>query len=150
MYRYLLIIPAVLIISVSIYIYRLIRLRKTYKKYLNIPAPVSGIEAASMMMQREGYNCQFAIYKGNELNPFKGNFYLPDRNLFVMRREIMDGKNLLSLGIGCQLAAAALRYKNGDIGKEISTIVDNEYALKYIFKKEELEQLDKSTLYIRD
>ena len=147
---YLTILLTVLIISSICYAAYYISLHIKYKKYLKIPAPASGLEAASMMMQRNGIESQFAIYKGKSKNPFYGNFYLPDKNIFVMKREIMDGKNLLALAVGCQLAASALRYQEGDIGKKISTIFDDEYALKYVYNKEELENLEKSTLVIHD
>ena len=110
-----------------------------------MPGPLSGMEAAALMMKREGYDCKFAIFKANQLNPFYGNFYLPDQNVFIMKREIMDGKSLMSLCIGCQLASSALRYKNGDMCKDVSTDFEGEYALRYKFKKDELEALEENT-----
>ena len=76
------------------------------------------------------------------MDPFFGNFYLPDRNAFVMKREIMDGKSVMSMAIACQLAASAIRYRRGDICRDIATSVDGEYALKYVFNMEEVKELE--------
>lgn len=130
-----------------LYFTKRLKIIKKYKEYLHTDSPLTGYEAASMMMQRAGYDCKFAIFNGQSTDPFYGNFYLPDKNLFVMKREIMDGKNMLGLVIGCQLASSALRYRGGDICKDISTSFENEYALQYIFKDEEFEQVNDLNIF---
>ena len=142
----MILIAILILISIAclLFLINFIKRSKTYKYYLKKPGPLSGMEAATYMMKREGFDAKFLIFNGTHINPFYGNFYLPDKNAFVMKREIMDGRNMMAFCIGCQLASSALRYRNGDICSDIAVSFGNEYALRYVYNKEELEKLDDS------
>ena len=119
---------------------------RLYRKYLSEPGLFTGREAVTMMMQRAGLEASFYVYRNKRENffnsdPFEANVYLPDKNAFVMKREILDGKSLLSTAIGCQLAATAISYRNGNLNPNKATDVNGEYALKYILDENELEEL---------
>lgn len=120
---------------------KILQQQKNYRKYISVPGPYTGKEAAYIMMKRNGYDAKFAIPNIKSNDPLEGNAYLPDQGVFLMRREIMDGKTILSTCIGCQLAESAMRYLNGDLCKEIATSIDGNYAIKYDYNEEELETL---------
>ena len=120
---------------------KILQQQKNYRKYINVPGPYTGKEAAYIMMKRNGYDAKFAIPNIKSNDPLEGNAYLPDLNVFLMRREIMDGKTILSTCVGCQLAESAMRYLSGDLCKEIATSIEGNYALKYEFDEEELTTL---------
>lgn len=120
--------------------------KRKYKEYLQISGTLSGKEATHLMMQRAGYNARFVIYKPikltiHDLNPFYGNFYFPDEDVFIMKREIMDGKTLLSLCVGCQLAGGAIQYKQGKVNIPNSGIYLGSYGIRYRFNENEIEEV---------
>ena len=126
---------------------RTLRLRKKYKEYLHIESALSGKEAVFLMMNKAGYETRFAIYQPQKItiqdltNPFFGNFYFPDEDLFLMKREIMDKKTLLSLCVGCQLAGNALKYKQGKLDVPNATMLLGQYCITYRFDEEEIQKL---------
>ena len=137
-----------LIIAAILYGIHIIRLRAKYNKYISEDGPATGAEAISRIMGNSGYNAKLSIAKPSHslasLNPFYGNFYLPDRHLFVLQRAIADGKSLLSFCIGCQLAAAAVNYHSGQIKNPNATYVEGEYVLAYKFNQEEIDKVKES------
>lgn len=140
------IILAVAVLACAFLVRRHFYEKRKYKEYLQISGVLSGKEAAHLMMQRAGYNARFAIYKPvkptiNDLNPFYGNFYFPDEDVFIMKREIMDGKTLLSLCVGCQLAGGAIKYKQGNINIPNAGYYMGEYEISYRFNEKEIEQV---------
>ena len=128
-----------------------IRLKHIYNKYLSIDGYTSGKEAAAMMMQNAGYTANFAIVRAQKysLNPFSGNLYLPDENTFIMKREIMDGKTLLSFCVGCQLATSAILYHQGHVKNANAVEFMGKYGLKYVFRKKEIDEILNSNYIIQ-
>lgn len=104
-----------------------------------MPGPYTGREAAMKICSRAGIEPGFYICRKTDSDPFYGNAYLPDKNAFLMTRDIMDGKNLLSTCVGYQLAVTAIRYLRGDLCKELAIeFPTGEYGLRYDFDEEKI------------
>ena len=120
-----------------------IRRRKQYRKYISMPGFSSGKTAVAEILSRANMQGSLLIYQPqkrtlSDLDPFHGNAYLPDENIFVMRREIMDGKSLLSFCVGCQLAIAAINYAEGNLKGLNNSLLYGEFAIRYKFNEAEI------------
>lgn len=119
---------------------RLLSVRRKYERYLAMPGPYTGREAASIICRSVGLDAKFYITKQSSPDPFAGNVYLPDKMSFVMTRDIMDGKNLLSTCVGYQLGVTAVQYLRGELCKDRASEYFDDFALKYVFKEDEIKR----------